>query len=149
MPLDPNVQFFGLYSSESSENIYDSNVGSDVEIRTSSGDVIQGKFMGLKDGKLIVQGKDGLYAVNPSELVYLKALRMEKKGSVYASFLAEKAGRYAVEITYRISGMSWKNGYGFYLSEKTAKLLIVKNPISKEYENARVALVSEGRSVLQ
>ena len=144
-PLDPNVQFLGLYSSESGENIYDSNVGDDVEIKTTSGDVIRGKFLGLKDGKLIVRGKDGLYAVNPGELVYFKSSRMEKKGTVYASFLAEKAGKYAVEVTYRVPGMSWKSRYKLYLGETTAKLLgyiIVKNPISREYQNARVVLVS-------
>ncbi len=144
-PLDPNVQFLGLYSSESSENMYDSNVGSDVEVKTSSGDVIRGKFLGLKDGKLVIQGEDGLYAVNPSELVYFKASRMEKKGGVYALFSAPEDGKYAVEVTYRVPGMSWGSRYKLYLGEKTARLfgyIIVKNPTSKEYENAKVALVS-------
>ncbi|ASJ03049.1 biotin--protein ligase [Thermococcus profundus] len=144
-PLNSSVQFLGLYSAESSENIYDSNVGSDVEVKTSNGDVISGKFLGLKDGKLIIQGTDGLYAVNPGELVYFKASRIEKKGGVYASFLAEKEGKYPVEITYRVSGMSWGTRYKLYLGDNTAKLvgyIVMKNPTSREYENAKVVLVS-------
>ena len=145
IPLDPNVQFLGLYSSESSENVYDSNIGSDVEIKTSSGDVIRGKFLGLKDGKLVIQGEDGLYAINPSELIYFKASRIEKKGGVYATFSAPETGNYPVEVTYRVSGMSWESRYKLYLGEDTAKLLgyvIVKNPTSKEYKDAKVVLVS-------
>lgn len=144
-PLNSSVQFLGLYSAQSSENIYDSNVGGDVEVKTTNGDLIKGKFLGLKDGKLVIQNGDGLYAVNPSELVYFKASRIEKKGGVYASFLAEKDGKYPVEITYRVSGMSWGSRYKLYLGNERAKLLgyiIMKNPTSREYDNAKVVLVS-------
>ncbi|WP_010478306.1 hypothetical protein [Thermococcus zilligii] len=123
-PLNSSVQFLGLYSAQSSENIYDSNVGSDVEVKTTNGDIIKGKFLGLKDGKLVTQSGDGLCAVNPGELVYFKASRIEKKGGVYASFLAEKDGKYSVEITYRVSGMSWGSRY------------------TRKYDNAKVVLVS-------
>ncbi|MDV3103714.1 DUF4139 domain-containing protein [Thermococcus waiotapuensis] len=72
----------------------------------------------------MIQSGDGLYAVNPGELVYFKASRIEKKGGVYASFLAEKDGKYSVEVTYRVSGMSWGSRY------------------TRKYDNAKVVLVS-------
>jgi len=144
-PLNGSVQFLGLYSEESSENIYDSNVGSEVEVKTSDGNVIRGKFLGLKDGQLIIQDGEDLYAVNPSTLVYFKASRIEKRGGVYASFLAEKAGTYPVEITYRVQGMNWKMRYKLYLSNDTARLIgyvVLSNPTSQEFDAAKVALVS-------
>lgn len=151
-PLTSSVKLLGLYSTQSSENIYDSNVGSDVEVKLSSGDVIDGKFLGLKDGKLVIQNEDGLYAVNPSELVYFKASRIEKKGGVYVSFLADKAGTYPIEVIYRVSGMSWETRYKLYLNKSTARLLgfvIIKNPTSHGFENAKVVLVSGSVNLYQ
>ncbi|NJF24284.1 DUF4139 domain-containing protein [Thermococcus sp. Bubb.Bath] len=144
-PLNEGVQFLGLYSEESSENIYDSNVGSDVEVKTSDGNVIKGKFLGMKNGQLIIQNGGNLYAINPAKIAYFKASRIEKRGGVYASFLAEKAGIYPVEITYRVQGMNWKMRYKLYLSNDTAKLIgyvLLSNPTSQEFDGAKVALVS-------
>ncbi|WP_297491264.1 DUF4139 domain-containing protein [Thermococcus sp.] len=151
-PLNSSVEFLGLYSSQSSENLYDSNVGSNVEVKLSSGDVIDGKFLGLKNGKLIIEGENGLYAVNPEELVYFRASRLEKKGGVYASFLAERAGTYPVEVIYRVGGMSWETRYKLYLNGSTARLLgfvVIKNPTSHGFENAKVVLVSGNVNLYQ
>ena len=56
MPLDEGVRVLGVFSRGSNGDVYSANVGSEVEIKLRSGEVIKGKFLGFKDGKITVEG---------------------------------------------------------------------------------------------
>ena len=142
-PLSEGVQVLGVFSRGSNGDVYSANVGSEVEIKLRSGEVIKGKFLGFKGGKIAVEG-DGYYLINPNEVSYFKATNLEGKARVYAVLQADKAGKYNVSITYRVANMSWESRYKLYIG-KDAKLygyIVLNNPTAQEFKDAKVLLVA-------
>ncbi|ASJ08835.1 biotin--protein ligase [Thermococcus siculi] len=142
-PLEEGVQVLGVFSRGSNGDVYSSNVGSEVEVKLRSGEVIKGKFLGFKNGKIAIEG-DGYYLINPSEVAYFKAKNLEGKASVYAVLQADKAGKYNVSVTYRVANMSWESRYKLYIGED-AKLygyIVLNNPTAQEFKGAKVLLVA-------
>ena len=64
-PLNEGVQVLGVFSRGSNGDVYSANVGSEVDIKLRSGDVIKGRFLGFKNGKIAVEG-DGYYLITVS-----------------------------------------------------------------------------------
>ncbi|WP_342764308.1 MULTISPECIES: hypothetical protein [unclassified Thermococcus] len=127
-PLDEGVRVLGIFSKSSTGDVYSANVGSDVEVKLGSGDTVTGKFLGIKNGKLAIQG-DAYYLINPNEVVYFKA---ETWGalSVYAAIQADAAGKYRFDVIYRVTNISWSSRYKLYIGD-TAKLygyIVIDNP---------------------
>ncbi|WP_297464137.1 DUF4139 domain-containing protein [Thermococcus sp.] len=142
-PLNDGVQVLGVFSRGSKGDVYSANVGSEVEIKLRSGDVIKGKFLGFKNGKIAVEG-DGYYLINPGEVSYFKAKNLEGKASVYAVLQADKAGKYNISVTYRMANMSWESRYKLYIGDN-AKLygyVVLNNPTAQEFKGAKVLLVA-------
>jgi len=142
-PLSSGVQVLGVFSRGSNGDVYSANVGSEVEIKLGSGEVIKGKFLGFKNGKIAVEG-DGYYFINPNEVVYFKAKNLEGKANAYAVLQADKAGKYKVSVTYRVANMSWESRYKLYIG-KDARLygyVILNNPTAQEFKGAKVLLVA-------
>ncbi len=142
-PLNDGVQVLGVFSRGSNGDVYSANVGSEVEIKLRSGDVIKGKFLGFKNGKIAVEG-DGYYLINPGEVSYFKAKNLDGKARVYAVLQADKAGKYNVSVTYRVANMSWESRYKLYIGDN-AKLygyVVLNNPTAQEFKGAKVLLVA-------
>ncbi|WP_297475029.1 DUF4139 domain-containing protein [Thermococcus sp.] len=142
-PLDEGVQVLGVFSRGSNGDVYSANVGSKVEIKLRSGDVIKGKFLGFKNGKIAIEG-DGYYLINPGEVSYFKAKNLDGKARVYAVLQADKAGKYNVSVTYRVANMSWESRYKLYIG-KDARLygyVVISNPTAQEFKGAKVLLVA-------
>ncbi|NJD99146.1 DUF4139 domain-containing protein [Thermococcus sp. LS1] len=142
-PLDDGVRVLGIFSKSSTGDVYSANVGSDVEIKLRSGDTVTGKFLGIKNGKLAIQG-DSYYLINPNEVVYFKAENLEGASSVYAAIQADAAGKYRFDVIYRVANMSWSSRYKLYIGD-TAKLygyIVIDNPTAQAFEGARVLLVA-------
>ena len=142
-PLNDGVQVLGVFSRGSNGDVYSANVGSEVEIKLRSGDVIKGKFLGFKNGKIAVEG-DGYYLINPGEVSYFKARNLDGKARVYAVLQADKAGKYNVSVTYRVANMSWESRYKLYIG-KDAKLygyVVLNNPTAQEFKDAKVLLIA-------
>lgn len=143
MSLDDGARVLGIFSRGSTGDVYSANVGSEVEVKLRSGDTVTGKFLGIKDGKLAIQG-DAYYIINPDEVVYFKAKNLEGASSVYASIQADNAGKYSFDVIYRIFNMSWSSRYKLYI-EDTAKLyghILIDNPTAQTFEGAKVLLVA-------
>ena len=142
-PLNDGVQVLGVFSRGSNGDVYSANVGSEVEIKLRSGDVIKGKFLGFKNGKIAVEG-DGYYLINPGEVSYFKAKNLDGKARVYAVLQADKAGKYNVSVTYRVANMSWESRYKLYIGDN-AKLygyVVLNNPTAQEFKGAKILLVA-------
>lgn len=60
MPPPEGVEVLGIFSrGGTNEDAYSANVGRHVEVKLDTGgETIQGKFYGIKDGKLVVEGED-------------------------------------------------------------------------------------------
>ncbi|ASJ10949.1 biotin--protein ligase [Thermococcus sp. P6] len=141
-PLDEGVTVLGVFS-RGGGDAYSANVGNDVEVKLKNGEKVAGKFLGLREGKIVLEG-DGYYLINPEEVAYFRAQNLEGKASVYAVLRAEKAGKYNVSVIYRVVNMDWESRYKLYLGEK-AKLygyVVVNNPTVQKFEDARVLLVA-------
>ncbi|NJE48917.1 DUF4139 domain-containing protein [Thermococcus sp. 9N3] len=135
-PLDDGVSVMGLFGSG------ESKVGSDVEVGLKNGEVIAGKYLGTRDGKIAVEG-DGYYLINPNEVAYFKTKDLGGS-SVYAVLRSEKAGKFRVSVTYRVSGISWESRYRLYIGDQ-AELrgyVVIKNPTDREFSDAKVLLVA-------
>lgn len=142
-PLDEGVTVLGIFSRGSEGDLYSANIGSEVEIKLVTGEKIAGKFLGLKEGMIVIEG-EGYYLVNPGEVVYFRAKNLEGESSVYAVLKADAAGKYNVSITYRVANMSWESRYKLYIG-KEAELygyMVLKNPTSQEFKGAKVLLVA-------
>ncbi|WP_367883504.1 DUF4139 domain-containing protein [Thermococcus peptonophilus] len=143
MPPEGGVEVLGIFSRDTTEDAYSANVGRDVEVKLDTGETIEGgKFYGLKDGKLVVEGED-YYLIDPAKVVYFKASSLDES-SVYATLRAEETGEYNVTLIYRVEGMNWKSRYKLYMGE-TAKLqgyVVITNPTAVELESADVLLVA-------
>ncbi|WP_457752171.1 DUF4139 domain-containing protein [Thermococcus sp.] len=140
-PLSDNVSLLGIFS-RSSGDTYGSNIGGDVEVKLKSGDLIKGKFMGIKDGKVIIKG-EGYYIITPSEIAYFKATNIGES-SVYAALQAGQAGKYRISVVYRVSNMNWESRYKLYIGD-SAKLygyIIMNNPTAQTFKDAKVLLVA-------
>ncbi|WP_297509988.1 DUF4139 domain-containing protein [Thermococcus sp.] len=141
-PLDKGVEVLGIFA-RNPTGTYSANVGSEVEVKLKDGETISGKFLGLKDGKIAIEG-DGYYLIEPGEVVYFKVRKLGEKGSVYAVLKAEKAGKYRVSITYRVDNMGWESRYRLYLGEE-AELqgyVVINNPTALNFKGAKVLLVA-------
>lgn len=110
------VEVFGIFSRGINEDVYSVNVGMDVEVKLDIGEIIQGKFYGFKDGKLVVEGED-YYLIDLVKVVYFKVLIFDEL-SVYVVFCVEKKGEYNVILIYCVEGMNWKSRYKFYIGER-------------------------------
>ncbi|MBP1912238.1 DUF4139 domain-containing protein [Thermococcus stetteri] len=136
------VEVLGIFSRGTNENAYSANVGGEVEIKLDTGETIKGKFYGIKDGKLVVEGED-YYLIDPAKVVYFKPSTLDES-SVYAVLRAEKKGEYNVTVIYRVGGINWKSRYKLYIGER-AKLqgyVVITNPTAVELESADVLLVA-------
>ena len=134
-PLDDGISVLGLSGSEGS-------IGNDVEVGLKSGERISGKYLGIRDGKLAVEG-EGYYLINPGEVAYIKT-NHAGGSKVYAVLRAEKSGKYRVSVSYRVSGIRWESRYRLYLDE-TAELrgyVVIRNPTGVEFSGANVLLVA-------
>ncbi|WP_297062294.1 DUF4139 domain-containing protein [Thermococcus sp.] len=134
-PLDDGVSVLGLSGGERS-------MGNDVEVGLKSGEKISGKYLGIRDGKLAVEG-DGYYMINLGEVAYIKT-KHAGGSRIYAVLRAEKAGKYRVSVSYRVSGIRWEGRYRLYLNE-TAELrgyVVIRNPTWVEFSGANVLLVA-------
>ncbi len=142
-PLQDGVRVLGVFSRGSNGDVYSANVGSGVEIKLRGGDVIKGRFLGFKNGKIAVEG-DGYYLINPGEVSYFKARNLDGKARVYAVLQADKAGKYNVSVTYRVANMSWESRYKLYIG-KDARLygyVVISNPTAQEFKSTKVLLIA-------
>ena len=57
-PLDDGVHVLGIFSRSGNGSVYGAGIGGQVEIKLKTGDTISGKFLGMKDGRLAVQGAE-------------------------------------------------------------------------------------------
>ncbi|WP_456421892.1 DUF4139 domain-containing protein [Thermococcus sp.] len=149
-PLDEGVQVLGVFGKGQSENVYSANVGSEVEVKLRDGDTVSGKFLGLKNGKILVEGH-GYYIINPNEVVYFKAKNFDGKAGAYAVLKVEEAGKYRVSLTYRVANVSWESRYKLYLADN-AKLygyIVIRNPTTREFKDVKVILVSGDVQIYQ
>ena len=143
MPLDEGVSVLGIFSRNPGNNIYEANVGKEIEVKLRSGDLIKGKFLGIRDGKIAIEG-DGYYLINPSDVAYFRVKNIQKRGSVYAVLKAERAGKYRISLIYRVPNMSWESRYRLYIGNgaKLYGYVVVENPTSQEFRGAKVLLVA-------
>lgn len=142
-PLDEGVRVLGVFSRGQSGDVYSANVGSDVELKLRDGKTVSGKFLGFKNGRIAVEG-NSYYLINPDEVVYFKVKNLEGKANVYAVLQADKAGKYAVSVTYRVPNMSWESRYKLYIGDN-ARLygyILMNNPTAQDFKGAKVLLVA-------
>ncbi|WP_456368083.1 DUF4139 domain-containing protein [Thermococcus sp.] len=141
-PLDRGVEVLGVFA-QNPAGTYSTNVGSWVEVKLRGGDTVSGKFLGLKNGKIAVEG-DAYYLIEPDEVMYFKVKNLGEKGSVYAVLKAEKAGKYRVSVTYRVNNMGWESRYRLYLGDKAdlQGYVVISNPTALDFKGAKVLLVA-------
>ena len=143
VPLDEGVGVLGIFSQNPGGDLYSTNLGGNVEVKLKSGGLIRGKFLGIRDGKIAVEG-DGYYLINPDEVAYFKVKSLDGKDRVYAVIKAETSGKYRISLTYRVANMGWESRYRLYIGEK-ARLygyVVLENPTPREFKGAKVLLVA-------
>lgn len=141
-PLNDGVEVLGIFA-RNPAGTYSANLGSDVEVKLKGGETVSGKFLGLKDGKIAIEG-NGYYLIEPGEVVYFKVKNLGERGGVYVVLKAEKAGKYRVSVTYRVENMSWRSRYKLYLGNE-AELrgyIVISNPTSLDFKGTKVLLVA-------
>ncbi len=142
-PLDDGVHVLGVFSRSGNGSVYGAGIGGQVEVKLKTGDTISGKFLGMKDGMLAVQGAE-YYLINPNEVTYFKVKELDGKSGVYAVVSADKAGKYRFDVVYRVNGMSWGSRYKLYIGDQANLYgyMILDNPTAETFRDAKVLLVA-------
>ncbi len=142
-PLDDGVHVLGIFSRSGNGSVYGAGIGGQVEIKLKTGDTISGKFLGMKDGRLAVQGAE-YYLINPNEVTYFRVKELDGKPGVYMAVSADKAGKYRFDVIYRVNGMSWSSRYKLYIGNRADLYgyMILDNPTAETFRDAKVLLVA-------
>ncbi len=145
-PVDEGAEVLGIVSQGFNvKNVFEANIGENVEVKLKSGETISGKFLGYKDGKITIQG-DGYYLIDPQEVAYFKASKLngERKAKTYAVINAKEEGEYKFKLIYRVANIGWGSRYKLYLGDKAflQGYVLIDNPTNKSFEDVDVLLVS-------
>ncbi len=149
-PLDDGVHVLGVFSRSGNGSVYGADIGGQVEVKLKTGDTISGKFLGMKDGRLAVQGEE-YYLINPREVVYFRVKELDGKSSVYMAVSANKAGKYRFDVIYRVNGMGWSSRYKLYIGNQADLYgyMILDNPTAETFRDAKVLLVAGDVNLIQ